>query len=190
MISAQSFPSACQASDRVLVETRNITVSGKTLQISKKACSADIVAPRSLEKRQVLESCECFTGPVLEDCVELTTSLELSSEPEFFEVAPGFAETFTFQTCGPTLEFCFSGMELLGGDLESCTEGAGAIGGFAIPSDFGANAADTWTFEFVFSVSNGKYHADRNIDFSALKFLLSHLSPWAVKFGLPIKDDI
>ncbi|KAF9069060.1 hypothetical protein BDP27DRAFT_1325949 [Rhodocollybia butyracea] len=58
-VPAQSMPSACQASDRVLIESHNVTVSGITIQFSKVACSADaLVASRSLEKRQVLNSCD------------------------------------------------------------------------------------------------------------------------------------
>ncbi|KAF9068156.1 hypothetical protein BDP27DRAFT_1364321 [Rhodocollybia butyracea] len=160
--SAQSMPSACQASERVLIETNNVTVSGKTIRFSKLACSADaLIASRSLEKRQVLNSCDgCVAGPLTADCDELSDLLAASSElDEFFEVPPGFAETLTFGTfeCGATLEYYFENLELLGDDLLPCTSESdngighfiGAIGGFAMPTDFAIAAADTWTFEVL-----------------------------------------
>ncbi|KAF9073552.1 hypothetical protein BDP27DRAFT_1417033 [Rhodocollybia butyracea] len=170
--SAQTMPSACQVIDRVLIESHNVTVSGKTIQFSKVACSADaLIASRSLEKRQVLNSClpvpatlGCvteagLTGPATADCEELASLLIASGElGEFFEVSPGFAEILTFQTCewawinksNSILEYCFSGLESLGEDLsETCTIEVGAIGGFAMPSDSGATPADTWILEVV-----------------------------------------
>jgi hypothetical protein len=57
-ITPQGMLSSCPASDRVLVETRNFTTAaGHNIKISTKACSADVLATRSLEKRQTINVC-------------------------------------------------------------------------------------------------------------------------------------
>jgi hypothetical protein len=85
-IPAQGVLSSCNARDRVIVETRNVTVGGHEIQISTKACSADVLASPSLEKRLVLNACgndDTFTcvleggvpGPVRSDCTALENAL-------------------------------------------------------------------------------------------------------------------
>ncbi|KAF9073513.1 hypothetical protein BDP27DRAFT_1417001 [Rhodocollybia butyracea] len=171
--SGKSMPSACQVSERVVIESHNVTVSGKTIQVSQVACSADALVSRSLEKRQVLNACdgssvnlECVTeagvaGPLTADCEALATIIADSGElADFFEVAPGFAEIFSSGTCewawinsnavgGPTLEYCLENILLLGEDLIPCTEELDSIGGFAQPTDFALVTTDTWTFEII-----------------------------------------
>ncbi|KAJ7921450.1 hypothetical protein B0H13DRAFT_1866611 [Mycena leptocephala] len=111
---SQGVLSSCNARDRVIVETRNVTVGGHEIQISTKACSADVLASPSLEKRLVLNACgndDTFTcvleggvpGPVRSDCTALENALPafLASEggPTTFTVAPQFAQEFTLGTC-------------------------------------------------------------------------------------------
>ncbi|KAJ7921452.1 hypothetical protein B0H13DRAFT_1866613 [Mycena leptocephala] len=127
--------SSCNARDRVLVETRNVTVAGHEIQISTKACSADVLTSRSLEKRQVINTCaggqtfSCVVnqgiGPLEADCAALEAALPpfLASEgnPPTFTVSPQFAQEFTLGTClwawintnpvgGITLQYCYQNL--------------------------------------------------------------------------------
>ncbi|KAJ7792772.1 hypothetical protein B0H14DRAFT_3562397 [Mycena olivaceomarginata] len=107
--------SSCKASDQVLVETRNVTAAGHEIQISTKACSADVLASHSLAKRQVFDACgsggtttfTCVTnqgaGPLEADCVALENALPAfaatQSNPFSFTVLPQFVQEFTLGTC-------------------------------------------------------------------------------------------
>ncbi|KAJ6574413.1 hypothetical protein B0H19DRAFT_1063372 [Mycena capillaripes] len=159
----QGSLSACKASDRVLVQTRNLTAAGHQIQISTKACSADALTSRSLEKRQVLNACVTGPGPLEADCLALETALPaaLAAEgnPTTFEVAPQFVEEFTLGTClwawinnnpfgGATLEECFSNVELSGKNLDAECVAFGDTAGIAVPNNPALPAAElAWIFE-------------------------------------------
>ncbi|KAJ7036416.1 hypothetical protein C8F04DRAFT_1181427 [Mycena alexandri] len=164
----------CKASDRVLIETRNVTAGGHTIQISTKACSAEAVASRPLAKRQVENACEfggsdlrCGTGgtaPLAADCTALESALPaaLAAEgnPTLFEVAPQTAEEFSLGTClwawannnpagGATLEFCFSDLVQFGKDLDKDCIAAGATVGLVQPNSATLPASElAWFQEF------------------------------------------
>ncbi|KAJ7433613.1 hypothetical protein B0H11DRAFT_1939315 [Mycena galericulata] len=83
--------SSCKASDRVLVSTRNVTAAGHEFQVSTKACSADVLNSRAIEKRQVFDVCnngetqnfECVAGgvgPTFTDCDNLSAAIEAAFE--------------------------------------------------------------------------------------------------------------
>ncbi|KAJ7672022.1 hypothetical protein B0H17DRAFT_1141309 [Mycena rosella] len=174
-----SLPVGCKASDRVLIETRNVTAGGHTIQISTKACSAEAVASRGLAKRQVQNACvaetinfECLIGgtaPLAADCTALESAvpaaLAAEGNPTFFELAPQTVEEFTLGTClwawvnnnpvgGATLEFCFSEVEEIGEILDSGCIAAGETGGLALPSSATVPASElAWFQEFVCRLS-------------------------------------
>ncbi|KAJ7921711.1 hypothetical protein B0H13DRAFT_2318222 [Mycena leptocephala] len=129
--------SSCKASDRVLVDTQTVTAAGHKFQVSTKACSADALASRSLEKRVTFNSCAagetttytCVTnqgvGPLKADCVALSNAIvaafEGPSQPTLFTVSPQFVQEFSLGTClwawinnnpacGATLQYCYSGL--------------------------------------------------------------------------------
>ncbi|KAK7059937.1 hypothetical protein R3P38DRAFT_2838611 [Favolaschia claudopus] len=150
----------CKASDRVLVESHNVTVNGHNIQVSTKACSADALNGRSLAKRQVFNACEgetitftCVTnqgvGPTAADCKALETALppflQQQGNPQSFTVAPQFVQEFTLGTCmwawfntnpvgGTTLSYCYVGLEANGQTLDGNCTPQGATGGIAVPS--------------------------------------------------------
>ncbi|KAJ7215579.1 hypothetical protein GGX14DRAFT_392014 [Mycena pura] len=165
--------SSCAADARVLVKTRNFTVGGHEIQVSTKACSANIVTSRSFGKRQTLlcdtrqaTTFECATGlppPVIADCDNLRAALPgfVATQPPFFEpVAPQFLQSVTLGTCeyawinnnpvgGATLEGCWSDMEEFGSILTSGCIEVGEPAGIAFPTVPLAIPNDTWIFEFV-----------------------------------------
>ncbi|KAJ7021204.1 hypothetical protein C8F04DRAFT_1195742 [Mycena alexandri] len=174
-----TLPVGCKASDRVLIETRNVTAGGHTIQISTKACSAEAVASRPLAKRQVENACEfggsdlrCGTGgtaPLAADCTALESALPaaLAAEgnPTLFEVAPQTAEEFSLGTClwawannnpagGATLEFCFSDLVQFGKDLDKDCIAAGATVGLVQPNSATLPASElAWFQEFACHLS-------------------------------------
>ncbi|KAJ6527236.1 hypothetical protein DFH09DRAFT_1186968, partial [Mycena vulgaris] len=112
--------SATPSSDRVLAETRNVTAAGHEIQISTKACSAEVLASHSVAKRQVFNACAggetttftCVTnqgaGPLEADCVALENTLTAFAgtqidlklpHPFSFTVLPQFVQEFTLGTC-------------------------------------------------------------------------------------------
>ncbi|KAJ7218373.1 hypothetical protein GGX14DRAFT_541362 [Mycena pura] len=122
--SAVPAPSAsstsCKAADRVLVETHTVTAGGHELQVSTKACSADVLAlsqsqPRAIEKRQFFNICgsegefQCVVGqgvgPLEADCVALSNAIVAMFEAganganAVFTVAPQFVQEFSLGTC-------------------------------------------------------------------------------------------
>ncbi|KAJ7442340.1 hypothetical protein B0H11DRAFT_2292079 [Mycena galericulata] len=120
--------SSCKASDRVLVSTRNVTAAGHDFQVSTKACSADVLNSRAIEKRQVFDVCNNGervaggAGPTFTDCDNLSAAMaaafEQPGDPTLFVVDPQFAQEFTLGTClwafindnpvgGAILEFCY-----------------------------------------------------------------------------------
>ncbi|KAJ7453405.1 hypothetical protein FB451DRAFT_1565563 [Mycena latifolia] len=174
-ITPQGVLSSCPASDRVLVETRNFTTAaGHNIQISTKACSADVLATRSLEKRQTINVCnsaslsfECAAGgiaPTTSDCRNLQEEfpelIEEEGDPTFFVLEPQFVQEFTLDTClwawvnenvvgGANLEYCFSGVASNGNFLnENCID-EGDSGGFITTTT--NNAAQFWVQEVLFT---------------------------------------
>ncbi|KAJ7493065.1 hypothetical protein B0H11DRAFT_1911500 [Mycena galericulata] len=169
---------SCKASDRVLVSTRNVTAAGHDFQVSTKACSADVLNSRALEKRQVFDLCnngetlnfECVSGegagPLFGDCADLAEAIvaafEEPGDATIFAVEPQFAQEFSLGTClwawindnpvgGAILEFCYSELT---GDLgpilnDDCIID-GVTGGIAFPSGINfVEAALEWTFEVL-----------------------------------------
>ncbi|KAJ6534657.1 hypothetical protein DFH09DRAFT_1369766 [Mycena vulgaris] len=172
------FVPSCKASDRVLVETRNVTAAGHEIQISTKACSADVLASHSVAKRQVFNACTgetttftCVTnqgaGPLEADCVALENALPAfaaaQSNPFSFTVQPQFVQEFTLGTClwawintnpvgGATLQYCYVGVEANGVTLDGNCIFAGDTGGVAIPSNPLLNPVVlAWVFEVLHS---------------------------------------
>ncbi|KAJ6571159.1 hypothetical protein B0H19DRAFT_1255150 [Mycena capillaripes] len=177
---SQGLLSSCLAQDRVLVETRNVTAAGHEIQISTKACSADVLAAssRSLHKRQVFNACEGETttytcvinqgiGPLRTDCAALEAALPafLASEggPTSFTVSPQFVQEFTLGTClwawintnpvgGATLQYCYVGVEVNGANLDNDCIVPGDTAGVAIPSNPQLNPVVlAWAFEVLHS---------------------------------------
>ncbi|KAF7359058.1 hypothetical protein MSAN_01246800 [Mycena sanguinolenta] len=171
---------SCQAQDRVLVKSRTLSVDGHEIQISTKACSADVLeaSRRPLAKRQVFDACEgetttytCVTnegtGPLEADCAALQTALPaaLANEgnPSSFEVPPQFAEEFSLGTClwafinenpvgGATLSYCYVGVEVNGENLDESCIVPGDTGGFTTVSNPNLNPIVLdWTFEVLHS---------------------------------------
>ncbi|KAJ7896119.1 hypothetical protein B0H13DRAFT_2338549 [Mycena leptocephala] len=81
--------SSCHASDRVLVDTHNVTAGGYEFQVSTKACSADVLqvsspSSRTLQKRTTFATCgfggafECIRNegiaPLPADCLALNNA--------------------------------------------------------------------------------------------------------------------
>ncbi|KAJ7730316.1 hypothetical protein B0H16DRAFT_1469664 [Mycena metata] len=148
-ITPQGVLSSCPASDRVLVETRNFTTAaGHNIQISTKACSADVLATRSLEKRQTINVYSGGIAPTRSDCLNLQEEFpELieeeggncflsprymyfefdSSDPTFFVLEPQFVQEFTLDTCLWT----WVNENVVGGaNLEYCFSGVASNGNF------------------------------------------------------------
>ncbi|KAJ7636374.1 hypothetical protein FB45DRAFT_906476 [Roridomyces roridus] len=118
-VPSSGFSSSCPASERVLVETHNVTAGGHEFQVSTKACSAEILAAHSaqeskeLQKRQTFDSCVgetmtfgCFgagAGPTLADCTALSSAMvaafEQPGQPILFTVLAGFVQEFSHGTC-------------------------------------------------------------------------------------------
>ncbi|KAJ7473846.1 hypothetical protein B0H11DRAFT_2195513 [Mycena galericulata] len=162
---------SCKASDRVLVSTRNVTAAGHEFQVSTKACSADVLNSRALEKRQVFDLCnngetlnfECVVGegagPLLGDCDNLEQAIIAAFEEPG---DPQFAQEFSLGTClwawindnpvgGAVLEFCYSELTSELGPLliDDCIID-GVTGGIAFPSGINfVPAALEWTFEVL-----------------------------------------
>ncbi|KAJ7493098.1 hypothetical protein B0H11DRAFT_2191128 [Mycena galericulata] len=121
--------SSCKASDRVLVSTRNVTVAGHDIQVSTKACSADVPNSRPIEKRQVFDVCnntqvvnfECVVGegagPLFSDCANLVQAIIIENEQ------PG--------------DFCYSELTNIGTILNDDCIIDGVTGGIAFPSGVG-----------------------------------------------------
>ncbi|KAJ6527232.1 hypothetical protein DFH09DRAFT_1186951, partial [Mycena vulgaris] len=165
------FVPSWKGSDRVPVETRNVTAAGHEIQISTKACSADVLASHSVAKRQVLNACAggettTFTcvanqgaGPLEADCVALPAFAATQSNPFSFTVLPQFVQEFTLGTClwawintnpvgGATLQYCYVGVEANGVTLDGNCIFPGDTGGVAIPSNPQLNPVVlAWVFE-------------------------------------------
>ncbi|KAF8143661.1 hypothetical protein K438DRAFT_1993625 [Mycena galopus ATCC 62051] len=156
----------------LLVETRNITVAGHEIQVSTKACSANIIASRSFEKRQTFAcgqatTLECAVGPAAApaptDCAALQAALPafVAAQPSpFFVVAPQFVEELALGTClyawinnnavgGVSLEGCWTDVETFGSILTPGCINVGQNAGIAFPTTAVAN--DAWIFEVVHS---------------------------------------
>ncbi|KAJ7833854.1 hypothetical protein B0H14DRAFT_2591212 [Mycena olivaceomarginata] len=131
-IPAQGALSSCQARDRVLVETRNVTVAGQDIQIS------------------VLNACVTGIGPLESDCATLEAALPAAiaaaGGPTSFTVPPQFVQEFTLGTClwawfntnplnGATLQYCYDVLEIHGKNLDLDCITRGDTGGFAIPNN-------------------------------------------------------
>ncbi|KAJ7884937.1 hypothetical protein B0H13DRAFT_1889771 [Mycena leptocephala] len=172
--------SSCKASDRVLVDTQTVTAAGHKFQVSTKACSADALASRSLEKRVTFNSCAagetttytCVTnqgvGPLEADCVALSNAIvaafEGPGQPTLFTVSPQFAQEFSLGTClwawinnnpvgGATLQYCYSGLTgVLGFNLDNSCIVPGDTGGFVTASNpLLVSASLDWVFEVLHS---------------------------------------
>ncbi|KAJ6628527.1 hypothetical protein B0H10DRAFT_1990270 [Mycena sp. CBHHK59/15] len=164
VVPAQSiFSASCKASDRVLVDTRNVTAGGHEFQISTKACSADVLAlssqSRAIEQRQTFTTCgfggqyKCVVnqgiGPLEADCVALSNAVvaafEAPGDSGLFTVPPQFVQELSLGTClwawinenpvgGATITTCYS--ELTGVysfNLDQECIIPGDTGGFFIP---------------------------------------------------------
>ncbi|KAJ7819460.1 hypothetical protein B0H14DRAFT_3737482 [Mycena olivaceomarginata] len=160
-VPSPGFVPSCKASDRVLVETRNVTAAGHEIQISTKACSADVLASHSLARRQVFSACSgetiaftCVTnqgvGPLEADCVALENALPAfaaaQSNPFAFTVQPQFVQEFTLGTClwawintnpvgGQPLQYCYTNVEDNGITLDNNCITRGDTAGIAFPSN-------------------------------------------------------
>ncbi|KAJ7029889.1 hypothetical protein C8F04DRAFT_742442 [Mycena alexandri] len=173
------FVPSCKASDRVLVETRNVTAAGYEIQISTEACSADVLlASHLLKKRQVLNACvtelvpyTCVTnqgiGPLESDCAALEAALPAAiaaaGGPTSFTLPPQFVQEFTLGTClwawfntnplnGATLQYCYDVLEIHGKNLDLDCITRGDTGGFAIPNNPQLNPVVlAWVFEVLHS---------------------------------------
>ncbi|KAJ7473850.1 hypothetical protein B0H11DRAFT_2236331 [Mycena galericulata] len=153
--------SSCKASDRVLVSTRNVTAAGHEFQVSTKACSADVLNSRALQKRQVFDLCnngetvnfECVVGegagPLFNDCANLEEAIiaafEQPGDNTLFSVEPQFAQEFSLGSClwawindnpvgGAILDFCFSEVTNIGAILNDDCIIDGVTAGIAFPS--------------------------------------------------------
>ncbi|KAJ7215582.1 hypothetical protein GGX14DRAFT_443126 [Mycena pura] len=161
---------SCAAADRVLIETRNVTVAGHEIQVSTKACSGNIniISSRSFKKRQT-DVCgqtadfECAVGsvtPVIADCASLQAALPdfIATQPPFFVLAPQTVEEVSLRTClfawinnnavgGASLEGCWSDVERIGGavPLPGCFGVQGFNAQIAFPSL--AMFEEAWVFE-------------------------------------------
>ncbi|KAF7344260.1 hypothetical protein MVEN_01717300 [Mycena venus] len=171
---------SCIAQDRVLVETRNVTAGGHEFQVSTKACSADVLTSRAVEKRQVFNSCAagetttftCVTnegvGPLASDCSALTAAIvaafEQSGDPALFTVSPQFVQEFSLGTClyawinqnpvgGATLQCSYSYVtSVLAPTLDSDCVTQGDTGGFTTVSNPQLVPASLdWNFEVIHS---------------------------------------
>ncbi|KAJ7458241.1 hypothetical protein FB451DRAFT_1372370 [Mycena latifolia] len=178
---SQGILSSCNARDRVLVETRNVTAAGHEIQISTKACSADVLTTRSLKESLTFNACTGGPGPLESDCASLESALPAAvaaasgdslpswpwmfpefdySGPTMFTVAPQFVQEFTLGTClwawinnnpinGATLQYCYVGVEVHGGNIDELCIIPGDTGGVAIPSNPQLNPVVlAWIFEF------------------------------------------
>ncbi|KAJ7805051.1 hypothetical protein B0H13DRAFT_2387962 [Mycena leptocephala] len=172
---------ACKAADQVLVDTHTVTAAaGHELQVSTKACSADVLSlssaqNRTVEKRVTFTTCgingafECVTnqgiGPLESDCLALSDAITATFTGSF-TVAPQFVQTFSLGTClyawinlnpvgGASLSACYSGLtEVLAFNLDHSCIVSGDTGGFVIPgsSEPGLDPAVLdWTFEVLHS---------------------------------------
>ncbi|KAJ7328353.1 hypothetical protein DFH08DRAFT_1084492 [Mycena albidolilacea] len=155
--------SSCIAQDRVLVKTHNVSAAGHEIQVSTKACSADVLISRAVEKRQVFNSCaaientlfQCVTnqgaGPLFADCTALSSAIvavfEQAGDPPLFTVSPQFVQEFSLGTClyawinqnpvgGATLQCSYSYVtSFLAFHLDESCILAGDTGGFSIVSN-------------------------------------------------------
>ncbi|KAJ7648331.1 hypothetical protein DFH06DRAFT_1332567 [Mycena polygramma] len=172
--------SLCAAENRVLVDARTVTAAGHKFQIATKACSADVLASRPLEKRLTFNSCNvtellpftCVTnqgpGPLLADCAALQTAIvaafEGPGQPPLFTVAPQFVQEFSLGTClwawinnnpvnGATLQYCYSALtNTLGPGIDNSCIAAGDTGGFIVPSNPALDPRSlAWAFEVLHS---------------------------------------
>ncbi|KAJ7921727.1 hypothetical protein B0H13DRAFT_1866508 [Mycena leptocephala] len=119
--------SSCKASDRVLVDTQTVTAAGHKFQVSTKACSADALASRSLDKRVTFNSCAAGetttytrvhqprSRPARGRLVALSNAIVAAFEDQ------AFVQEFSLGTClwawinnnpvgGATLQYCYSGL--------------------------------------------------------------------------------
>ncbi|KAJ6540524.1 hypothetical protein B0H19DRAFT_1269097 [Mycena capillaripes] len=148
--------------------------------ISTKACSADGVTSRSVEKRQVFNSCAageattftCVTnqgvGPLLADCTALSSAIvaafEQPGQPSLFTVSPQFAHKFSLGTClyawinqnpvgGATLQCSYSYVtSFLAFNLDESCIVPGDTGGFTtVSSPQLVPASLDWNFEVLHS---------------------------------------
>ncbi|KAF7367935.1 hypothetical protein MSAN_00858500 [Mycena sanguinolenta] len=163
---------SCAAGTRVLVETRNVTVGEHEIQVSTKACSPNIIASRSFEKRQTVAcgqatTLECAVSPVAAplpaDCNTLQAVLPsfVATQPSpFFVVAPQFVEELALGTCqyawindnavgGVTLEGCWTDVETFGSILTGGCIDVGQSAGIAFATTPAVN--DAWIFEVLHS---------------------------------------
>ncbi|KAF7367597.1 hypothetical protein MSAN_00823000 [Mycena sanguinolenta] len=173
--------SSCKAEDRVLVDSRNVTAGGYEFQVSTKACSAAVLTSRVFQKRVYYNSCAsgetltstytCVTnqgtGPLEADCVSLSNALTAAYEgpgdPTLFTVSPQYAQEFSYGTClwawinqnpvgGAALEYCYSGLNVMGFNLDQSCIVNGDTGGYVIPSNPQLVPASlNWVFEVLHS---------------------------------------
>ncbi|KAJ7690194.1 hypothetical protein B0H17DRAFT_1065235 [Mycena rosella] len=172
--------SSCIAQDRVLVETRNVTAAGHEFQVLTKACSADVLNSRAVQKRQTFNSCAagetttytCVTnegaGPLLADCTALSAAIvaafEQAGEPTLFTVSPQFVQEFSLGTClyawinqnpvgGATLQCSYSYVTgVLAFNLDESCIVPGDTGGFTTVSNPQLVPASLeWNFEVLHS---------------------------------------
>ncbi|KAJ7921730.1 hypothetical protein B0H13DRAFT_2318241 [Mycena leptocephala] len=132
--------SSCKASDRVLVDTQTVTAAGHKFQISTKACSADALTSRSLEKRVTFQLAHSRRLCCLSNAI--VAAFEGPGQPTLFTVSPQFVQEFSLGTClwawinnnpvgGATLQYCYSGLTgVLGFNLDNSCIVPGDTGGF------------------------------------------------------------